>query len=105
MASHPLFGYGSEVAPDVPDGLPEPLVSVDAPGEDAAGHPVEELQVNPGPLLPLLGKHNFSSVFGETVKYVKLCWKTFVKFRTPKLYFETNGLLGFTGPFHKYLDF
>jgi hypothetical protein len=60
---HPIPRRGSEVAPDVPDGLPKPLVCVDAPGEDAAGDPVEELQVNPGPLLPLLGEHNFSLVF------------------------------------------
>jgi len=68
---HPIPRRGSEVAPDVPDGLPKPLVSVNAPGEDAAGHPVEELQVNPGPLLTLLGEHNFSLVFGE-ICYITL---------------------------------
>ncbi len=38
----------------IPDGLSDPLVSVDAPVEDAGGDPVEELQVGPGPLLHLL---------------------------------------------------
>jgi len=35
----------------IPDGVPKPLVGVDAPGEDVAGDLLQELEAEPGPLL------------------------------------------------------